>query len=313
MASSPFLELLSLIVRMIIMISFGIFIGTLIESFKLEKKLSFLIKPIVKYTPFSTLGATSFVTSFLSPRAANIMISSAHEEGRISEKEMILIALTNSLGALFAHLKVTTFIIIPLLGIVGVAYISVQLLGAILTTCIALVVLGFIKRERVEGVETLAVNTTIKRVSFKKLLIDRNKKILLRVLRVSVPLYTIIFFVNYYGFFDSLATHLPLAASTILPPESIAIIAVHFTGVMQSASTASLAINSGSISEIQVFITLLIGYILSTPLRAVRHTLPSALGIFPKKSGLYIVIAIQSIKILVALVVITLTLIIGDI
>jgi len=301
MSAEAITELLFSFLRIICMISLGIFFATLIEQVHIEKKLFFLLKILCKHTGLSTVGATAFITSFASPRAANTLLASACDEGTITKKEMILSALINSLGAWFAHMKIMAFIIVSLLGYIGLAYLGVQIVAIFLTMGTSFILL---KKGGDQLSDTITeIKEKNKQHGFIKILLARNKKILLRVLSWTLPLYTIIYILNYNGFFEKLSTYLPQFVKTLLPPEAMAVIGIQFSGILQSASAASLLMKDDKLSSTQVFITLLLGYILSTPIRAIRHTLPSALGIFPGKTGLIIVAIIQGTRIIVALVI----------
>ncbi len=305
---SDVITLLISLFKLALMISIGVFIGTIFERINLQNRLAFILKPLSKFTGLSSLGCTAFVTAFASPRAANTILASSCDEGLISKREMILSALANSTAAVFVHLRVSSFVLLPLLGKVGLAYIGVQIIGAFITTILALLILN--KNSSVCDInkDIKLTPTNKKHKTLWQVFFKRNKTILLRVLIITVPLYSIIYFLNINGYLALTTSILPDNLKSILRPESMVIIGVHFSGIMPAVSAASLALRDGVLSQTQVFITLLVGYIFTTPVRAIRHTLPSALGIFPGKTGLYIVTISQIIKIIVAIIAILITL-----
>ena len=109
---------------------------------------------------------------------------------------------------------------------------------------------------------------------------DRIKKILL----FTVPIYTLIFFLNKIGHFDALERFFSQYVSFLswLHPESIGIIVMHIVAEFTAGlALAGALIDAGNLSSREVVLALLVGNILSSPMRALRHQFPYYAGIFP--------------------------------
>ncbi len=110
---------------------------------------------------------------------------------------------------------------------------------------------------------------------------------------VSIPLYTIVAWMNAAGLFKLMSKILPPGLERMLPPESMAILASHTTGAMRAAPVAREFLESGELSAAAVCFTLIVGYGLTLPVRVLRRTLPSTLSLFPGKNGFTIIAITQ--------------------
>jgi len=185
-----------------------------------------------------------------------------------------------------------------------IKYIIVQIIGAFFTTIIAIMFLrkNINNRDNKKPILQRRDERNKQSRGFLHILISRNKEILFRVLIITVPLYIFIYFLNYNGFFRYISNNLPNGLGRFMLPESVVIVGLHFSGILSAASAASLTIKEGILTENQVLVTLLCGYVITLPVRAVRHVLPLYLGIFPGKTGLYIIAISQSIRIVIAII-----------
>lgn len=297
------------VVRLLAIVSVGSFIGVLIDESGILNKVNFLLKPIMTASGISATSASAVVTAFGSPRVANVMIAGACDKEEIKEKEMIRTAMIISFPAMLLHMRITAFILIPLLGWAGVAYIAMQFGAGLLTATFASL---FFREKRDDLIETTSenVNKKIKKSGtiFNRAF-ERSKKIILRIIKITVPCYIIVSILDNFGVFKKITLLLPTFLTNFLSAESMAVIGTHFSSIHLAASAASASLKEGSMTTVQVFVTLTIGYVLTVPIRVLRHTLPAALGIFPKKSGLIIVSLSQIIRIVFAVTVIVITII----
>lgn len=117
---------------------------------------------------------------------------------------------------------------------------------------------------------------------------------------LSFPLYALILFFTRLGLFHRLNQLLPAPLTRVLPAESLSIMSSHLSGVLNAAAIARPFLEEGVLSPIQVFTTLIFGYAISLPLRTLRHVLPSALGIYPGRTGLKIAAYTQGFKLVLA-------------
>jgi hypothetical protein len=122
-----------------------------------------------------------------------------------------------------------------------------------------------------------------------------------KILIFTVPIYSGIFVMNRLEFFSWLESVLAGYLSFIpwLSPQAMGIIALHLAAELTAGLAAAGALlQDGILNNQEVVIALLIGNILSSPLRAVRHQLPYYAGIFKPRLAMELIIYSQSFRIL---------------
>jgi hypothetical protein len=122
--------------------------------------------------------------------------------------------------------------------------------------------------------------------------IRRLKKRIVKIMSFMVPVYLLFFLFNRYGLFTAVEEFIAEKAWFLswLNPQSLGIVVLHVTAEFSAglaAASALLAANSLTIKE--VVLALLVGNILSTPIRAIRHQLPYYTGIYSPQLALQLV------------------------
>jgi hypothetical protein len=128
---------------------------------------------------------------------------------------------------------------------------------------------------------------------------DRFRDRLLRVILYTIPIYVLIFLVNEWGVFVWLRTvtvhHFPLEA---FPVEKAGIVIFSFAAEFSSGMAAAGALlDAGALTVKQTAVALILGTILSTPIRAVRHQLPTHAGIFKLRLGTQLLVLSQGLRV----------------
>jgi hypothetical protein len=103
------------LLRLIFFISFGLFIGNLIESLNWTHGVARLASPLVRRGNLSDIAGASFSMAFFSAVSANTMLSEAYDQHKIGKQELIFANLFNSLPTYFLHLPTLFFIAVPLI------------------------------------------------------------------------------------------------------------------------------------------------------------------------------------------------------
>ena len=306
----PVLWLMSIIVITLTM-------SAIIEGMGWSRSIARYARPLMKMGGFSDHVGVAFTTAFLSGVAANTMLLNAYEEGRITQRELILANLLNTgLPSYFLHLPTTMAIIVPLVGWAGAVYLGITFFAALLRT-VFITWSGhiFLKKDRdISSLSSEGINHTDldeKRVygwSLAKMLIKRY--LLNRVLRIAyytVPIYLGVVVTQRMGFFEWLqreSAHLIHMGA--IPVESISIVV--FTILAEFTAGAAVAgamVHSGILTIKETVLALVFGNIIATPFRAIRHQLPRYMGIYRPRLGLTLLAAGQSLR-LVSVIIVTL-------
>ncbi|WP_027178357.1 membrane protein [Maridesulfovibrio bastinii] len=274
------------LVRLIFFISLGLLVGNIVEGLRWTRAMGRLAKPLVKAGRLKDISGASFALAFFSGIAANSMLSEAYENGRINDRELIVSNLFNSLPTYFLHMPTVFFIAAPFIGNVAFIYVGITFAAACLRT-VAVVLWGrfSLEGEGSSGDLDAILNKTEK-PSIKSVLQKawkRFKRRLPKIVYITVPIYTAFFFLKHYGFFEWFERYLSggLSSFTWFNPQTLGIIAFSIASEFTAGlAAAGSLLHAGSLSPRGIVIALLVGNILSTPMRAVRHQLPYYAGIF---------------------------------
>ena len=276
------------LLRLVFFISLGLMIGNLIESLNWTHGVARLASPVVRVAHLSDITGASFSMAFFSAVTANTMLSEAYEQGKITKQELIFSNLFNSLPTYFLHLPTLFFLAVPLLKGVAFIYVGLTLFAAFLRTVCILIVGRVVLPGNMDHCVTCRLEenkvSSLSQALHKAWL--RFQKRISRILLVTVPIYTAVFILNRLGMFTLLeqwlAQHVKLLAW--LHPESLGVVALQLTAEISAGLAAAGALlDNGSMEVRQVVLALLVGNVVSSPMRAMRHQFPFYAGVFQPK------------------------------
>ncbi|HBC88931.1 MAG TPA: hypothetical protein DCZ94_18465 [Lentisphaeria bacterium] len=276
-------------------VAIGAFIANIIESRNWTGFIAFIAKPLLKFSRLPGVCGVSFGTAFFSNNAAGSMIASAYSEGKITRKEMFIGAITNSFPAKFKHMMRPAVVIVPLLGLTAILYLAIQLVLEVLQV---LLVFSFGRRKTLEKTEC-EVPEEKAPPPWKESIRNSLKatgKILLRVLLITLPIFIFVAYLGDKGVFKKMEKRIPKDLQTVLSPEIIAIMGSKMGGLVSSATVADKMFKEGRVTSLQILIALMAANMITIPFSALRRNLPTALGIFPKRDGAWIVGITQSLR-----------------
>jgi len=276
-------------------VAIGAFIANIIESRNWTGFMSLIAKPLLKFSRLPGVCGISFGTAFFSNNAAGSMLASAYADGRLTRKEMFIGAITNSFPAKFKHMMRPAVVIIPLLGITAILYLAIQLVLEILQV---LLVFSFGRRKKLESAECFEETKkdlplwkdTIK-ISLKS-----TGKILLRVILITLPIFIFVAYLGDKGVFRQIEKQIPKDMKSVLSPEIIAIMGSKMGGLVSSATVAAKMFHENRVTMLQILIALMAANLITIPFSALRRNLPTAVGIFPKRDGFWIVGITQGLR-----------------
>ncbi|MCW5210815.1 hypothetical protein VU03_03645, partial [Desulfobulbus sp. N3] len=139
-------------------------------------------------------------------------------------------------------------------------------------------------------------------VSFRqagKRTVARFKKRIRKIIRLTFPIYIVFFWLSEAGMFQLLeefmADHLTWLAW--LSPKAVSIIALQIAAEFSAGLVAAGALlQDGTMTYKEIVLTLLVGNVLSSPIRAVRHQFPYYAGIFKPRLALQLIVFSQSFR-----------------
>jgi len=286
------------LMRLTVFISIGLFVGQFIEGMGWTDRLSVMARPFMQWGHLSDRMGAVFTTAFFSGTASLSMLMSFHKEGKLSRREITLSVLLNTFPSFFLHLPTTFFILLPLVGKAGVAYLLLTFGAAILRLVAILTCTHFILPES----PGYSHEKTLEVKDWKELLQETGKKFVSRlgnILIIVLPVYLIIALISDMGFFLWLRKSLAHeVASTFIPIEAMSIVIFSLVAEFTSGYAAAGAmLDAGTLNVFQVVLALLLGNIIAAPVRALRHQMPIYMGIFSPGLGVRLMLASQGFRI----------------
>jgi len=292
--SRLYVKLVQPILRLSLAIAVGLLIGIFIENANLTARLGRLFAPFLRFGHLKEPSALAFTTAFFSAVAASTMLMSAYQDEKISRRELVISALTLTFPAFFAHLPSMFFIITPLVGILGVYYLLILLGGDILRTTAYLLV----GRLTLPPYRPVPVEPEARPSSWREVWHETLQKFFTRlysILVITIPVFVAVFLAQEGGLFAWLKSNLTvLLKGSQIPVEAVSILVFSLAAEAAGMFAAAGALLAGeALSPAAVLFTLILGTIISSPMRAIRHQMPFYLGVYTPKLGLRLMILSQ--------------------
>lgn len=288
------------IVRLAFFITLGLFVANFIESLNWTHRLAAFVRPLLRMGRLSSVTGASFSIAFISGVSSNTMLAEAYDKGQMGRTELYLANLFNSLPRFFLHLPTVFFLTAPMIKGGAFLYVGLTFAAAILQTFLV-VVSGRLLLPENDGATYKAAPGRAA-TGWREALIKsykRLKKRIGKVLLFMIPVYILFFLLNRYGLFTWFEKYIADHAWFLswLNPQSLGIVVLHVTTEFSAGLAAAGALLAqNSLTTKEVVLALLVGNILSTPIRAIRHQLPYYTGIYSPRLALQLVGASQVVR-----------------
>ncbi|HEB68148.1 MAG TPA: hypothetical protein ENI88_00865 [Desulfobulbus sp.] len=288
------------LIRLLMFISLGLLFAGFIEALNWTRQIAVIARPLTKFARLSPLTGASFSMAFFSGVAANTMLSEGFEKNEISKKELILANLFNSLPTYFLHLPTTFFIVAPLIKGAAFIYIGLTFGAALLRTMgICLISRFLLPAPAAEPQEQKKISQDNSLRSAWNRTWIRFKRRIKKIIRFTVPIYILFYVFNQIGVFAHLEQFMSRHLSFLswLSPGAMSIITLHVaTEFTAGLAAAGALLADGTMSSREIILALLVGNILSSPIRAFRHQFPYYAGIFKPALALQLILFSQSFR-----------------
>lgn len=290
---------------MLLSLTAGLAAGLAIEGGGWAPLLARAARPLMRWGRLPEACGAAFVTAFVSAATANTLLMEAHREGRLTLREMRLGYLLNTgLPVFLLHLPTTFFIVAPLARSAGVAYLAINGVAAALRTAGILLLTRHISPSAAD-METPAGEharndvPAAGRTTPLRSFAQRFRRRLTRLVLYTAPTYLLMYALHQGGAFDALRdTSAHWLVMGLLPIEAAGVLAFSVASEFSSGVAAAGALlASGTLDVRDTVLALIIGSIIATPLRAIRHQLPAHAGIFTPRLGLVLLVQSQAFRI----------------
>ncbi|MDH4319306.1 MAG: hypothetical protein OEV64_13010 [Desulfobulbaceae bacterium] len=296
------------LIRLLGYISIGLLVANFIEALNWTQKVAFVSRPLIHFARLSPITGASFSMAFFSGVTANTMLSEAFEKQEISKQELVLANLFNSLPTYFLHLPTTFFITLPLIKSASFLYIGLTLGAAVLRTLLITVVSRFLL-SKVNSCPLNQAGEIGEKSNFQKAWAKtwlRFKKRIRKICIFTVPIYILFFIFNRMGIFGWLESLMAeyLSFLSWLSPQAMSIVALHIAAEFTAGLAAAGALLQNEVLDVrEVVLALLVGNILSSPVRIIRHQFPYYAGIFPTRIAMELIVFSQLFRMISVMVV----------
>lgn len=287
--------------RLLLSLAVGLLVANIVEALNWTRYLARVAAPLIRLGHLKDVVGASFSMAFFSGMAANSLLAEASTAGRLSDRELILANLFNSLPTYFLHLPQMFLVTMPFLGArTACLYVGLTLLAAGLRT-VAIITYGhFTLPPLPEG--CLVCHLGNEAPTWRKALAKAWKRFSRRIrtmVAFTVPIYVLFHYLTVWGAFAAaekwLAGHLGFLAW--LTPQALSIVMFQIMAEFTAGLAAAGAmLGGGGLTTKQVVLALLIGNFLSTPMRAFRHQFPYYAGIFNPRTALRLITHNQALR-----------------
>ncbi len=282
--------------RLVGVMAVSLVIAQAVETFHWTAYIARIVSPLVRLSHLPPVAGAAFSLSFASPSAANAMLAEGMATGKLGKKDLVIANIVNSTPAFLVHLPSLLAMAYAFLGAYAMAYVGLVFAAAMLRTFAAV----FAGRVMLPppAVQDFSPSPEARAGTLRSML-SRMRKRLLKVCLFTLPVYCLIFLLPRMGAFAAmqafLASH--LGWISFLHPGSLGVVALFVAADNNAAFAAAAAlIHGAAITPEQAVATLLVGNILSSPMRAFRHQLPSYAGYFSPSMAMLLVGINQSLR-----------------
>lgn len=293
------LKRLSSFSSLFFMVALAALIGSIIEARRWHLIFGYLLGGFARFMRLPSIVSLAMPTALYSSIAANSLLVSGHEEGKIKHSALIAGGMANSFLIYLSHSLRVAYPVIGALGITGFCYF----LGQFSLGFLFIMGVLFWHRRRIDKTTYAAqeqdtdTGKTIAVTPWKKTFLLAGRRVgrlIFRMLCMTVPIILIVEYLTKQGTFQFWEKHAPEWVQRVFPSELMGIVLAQLGGLIQSASVASELRDQGLVTNPQILLAMFIGSIIGNPIRTMRRNLPSALGIFQAKDALTIVVGMQT-------------------
>lgn len=292
-------KLINPLLHMLLYLGIGLMVGLAVEGMGWAPLLARMVRPLMRFGRLRDESGAAFTTAFFSNTTANTMLMNYWQDGRLTLQEMRLSYLVNTgLPVFLLHLPTTFFVLVPMTRSAGIIYLTINALAALLRT---LAVLAW-TRLRLTAPSGATMRPSPppqgKKTTIQKVFAAFRKRFR-RIITITAPVYFLMYALNQTGVFEQVRDAFSHWAVTgFLPVEAASVVifsvATEFTS---GIAAAGAMLDAGSLTTQQTVLALILGTIVATPIRTLRHQLPSLAGVFTPRLGLVMLLQSQLLRI----------------
>ncbi len=295
------------LLRLLFFLGIGLLMGQILESTGWSSKLGQWVRPLTKWAHLKSESGAAFVSSFVSGIVANTLLMGFYTEQKLSRKELVLTYLLNTgLPLYLVHLPTTFFVVASLAGRAGIDYVCIGFAAACIRSA-GVLIFCHLTLPVASLVDTSEeIKPTRKKTQVLSGIWKRFRGRFLRLALYTAPIYVMVFLLNDWGLFIWLRKWTSgWISGEVFPVEAAGVVIFALAAEFSSGMAAAGAlVEAGALTVKQTVVALVLGSIVASPIRAVRHQLPTHAGIFSLGLGSQLLLLSQVIRV-ISLVLVT--------
>jgi hypothetical protein len=285
--------------RLLMGLALGQLVAYLLEAMRWTRPLGRIGAPLARAAHLGEAAGAAFALTFVSPAAANSLLAQRHEAGRMSMRELVLANLFNGLPAYIVHTPTIFLLVWGALGSPAFTYVGLTLVAAAGRTAFTILLARRLLPAPPPGDEALPETDAVPPGEAVRRAWRRFLGRLPRLVCFTVPMYLLMYALQHMGAFAALEAWLGGTGGWLaaVKPQAIGIVLLHLAAEFGAAlGAAGGAMATGALTSQEIVLALMVGNILSTPMRAMRHQFPAYAGIFRPGPALRLLLANQALR-----------------
>jgi cobalamin biosynthesis Co2+ chelatase CbiK len=291
-----------------IMVILGIFIGQILEQLGVIKSLGFITYPVTRLGKLPPETSPAFLFALQSGAMANSMLAAGRDTGKLTKRETYTSVFVVSSMSLLVHLP--TYVV-PIGAALGWKATAILFGVRILAILVQLACILFVSRMLFHagiGQARLEGNVTTERAkkqhsrrsaggTFCKRVWINSKKTIVRFALFLIPTFFVVALLEQSGFFIWFAHHAArLDIFGTMPSQSAIIIGAQALNLYNGAAVAGSLVQSEFITTKVAVLVLLIGSLLTAPIRTLKHSMGSYVAVLGPRPGMIMAVLTQATR-----------------
>jgi hypothetical protein len=289
------------LLRLMATMCVGLLLASLLESLHWTRFVARLAAPLARAGHLREVAAASFALAFFSPAASNSLLAEAHARGEITKGETVFANLFNSSPTFLVHLPTLFSLVFAFLGARAFVYVGLTFAATAVRT-LGTVAAGRLMLPAPPPGCAACPEDSGRRRSWRETALTtvaRFKKRITKLMVFTIPIYCVFFAAQQAGWFTAAEQWLAAHSSwfSFLNPKALSIVAMYLVSESGAALSAAASLaDTGALAPREIILALLVGNIISSPMRAVRHQFPSYAGYFSPSLALRLVLMNQACR-----------------
>ncbi len=306
-----------LLAELSVFITLGVLLAQILEVSGAVKYFAVLTWPVIKLGRVGDVASPALLMAVQSGAVANGMLVSSRDRGQLNNRQLYTAVLIVSCLSLCAHLPTYVIPIGSVLGAEATLALFAVRFGAILMEImVILLVSNLVVRRWTDhriaetnvrdsdggGADTQRAQDHSRRRERKKrgfwpTVWFGSWRTMRRLLIYLIPTYAVMAVIEYFGAFKVLAETVPgLCSFSFLPPQTTIIIPAQAMSLYNGAAAAAAYVDTGAISAKQAVLIILVGSLITAPIRTLKHAMPTYVAVLGPRAGPAMAIGAQVLR-----------------